>query len=140
MNHANDGINWDERHQLPIHDQPLGTIELDGTGGPMRQSVALDPTGDFRLETLYEPGESETLVVSLHGAQDRSRFAIPRFEWRRTLSRVEAGKLYLSDSTLALSRNLEIGWYVGSNSIDLIEASAEHIIGVAKSCGYSRIV
>jgi len=133
-------IGWDHYNELPIFDQALGILDLPEGIALARQSITLDSVTGLRLEALYEASDSATLVVSFHGAQDRSKVVTPRFEWRRTLSRIEAGRLYLADATLELSKNLEIGWYVGSREINLIEACARHVQGVAEKGAYSRIV
>jgi pimeloyl-ACP methyl ester carboxylesterase len=131
---------WDDQNKAPIVTLEHG-CRIDGLPNNDVHLV-LPPSNQksLSLRALFEPAESDSLIVSLHGALDRGRFTVPRFEWRRTLSRLKAAKLYLSDSTLELSPNLEIGWYLGTAKQDLIAEYAELVRSVAAARGYSKIV
>lgn len=110
---------------------------------PMRDLHLVVPPPDpesLSLRALFEPADSNTLIVSLHGAINRSKFKVPRFEWRRTLSRLDVARLFLSDSTLELSTGLEIGWYIGTAEQDLIAQYADFVRSLADHRGYSRIL
>lgn len=100
------------------------------------------PTGTspLALRMLYKPSNSETLVVSMHGALNRRKYSMPRFEWRRTLSRIDCAQLYLSDSTLELNNSIEIGWYMGTAQQDLVSEYAQMVQSVAIAGGYQRVV
>lgn len=104
--------------------------------------VVFEPAGTDRLplRLLFEPAVSDTLVISLHGAMDRSRFRVPRFEWRRTLQRLDTARLYLSDSTVEVNNSLEIGWYVGTESQDLLEDYAKVVKQIIAAGGYTKVL
>lgn len=131
---------WDDRHGLPVNKYAdRGHIALDST---MRTRFTIVPDHNDRLplEALYEPSASSTLIVSMHGAVQRSKVDLPRFEWQRTLQRLEAGKLFLADSTLLLGSSLELGWYLGTHEQDLTGELAELVQVVAKIGGYENVV
>ncbi len=104
--------------------------------------VVFEPSDpdELPLRMLFEPGNGDTLVISMHGAMDRARFRVPRFEWRRTLNRLDAARLYLSDSTLEINSSLEIGWYVGKESQDLVADYATVVQQIISAGGFSRVV
>lgn len=95
---------------------------------------------ELPLRFLFEPGKSDTLLISMHGAMDRARFRVPRFEWRRTLNRLDAARLYLSDSTLEINGSLEIGWYVGKGDQDLVADYAAVVHQVIAAGGFTRVI
>ncbi|NUU33225.1 alpha/beta hydrolase [Arthrobacter sp. C9C5] len=104
--------------------------------------IVIEPAvpGGLPLRMLFEPANSGTLVISLHGAMDRGRFRVPRFEWRRTLNRLDAARLYLSDSTLEINGSLEIGWYVGRGDQDLIADYAGVVHQIIAAGGFTQVV
>ena len=58
------------------------------------------------LEALLVNKDSDILVVSLHGATDREKYSIPRFEWLKSMLEDGYSALYLSDPTLAASATI----------------------------------
>lgn len=132
--------NWDSRMSVPIvswsEESPLETL-------PDHAAHLVETSSDPNRLTkrlLYEPVESKTLIVSLHGALNRGKYKLPRFEWRRTLGRLDAARLYLSDSTLELNNTIEIGWYIGTAQQDLISEYARIVQGVVIGGGYNRVL
>lgn len=102
--------------------------------------VGPDEPGLLAKRMLYKPSASKTLVVSMHGALNRRKYSMPRFEWRRTLSRVDCAQLYLSDSTLELNNSIEIGWYIGTATQDLGAEYAALVRSIAVAGDYTRVV
>ncbi|WP_312179408.1 hypothetical protein [Arthrobacter sp.] len=96
--------------------------------------------GRGRMHALFHNKESEVLVVSLHGALDRSKYAVPRFERFRTLSDTPYSTLYLSDPALALSPLLRLAWYVGYDEQDTVRACVSWIQRAALACRGQRIL
>ncbi|MET1086858.1 MAG: alpha/beta hydrolase [Arthrobacter sp.] len=131
---------WDEEHRVPIlvHSSPMGTWPLPGSSTHI--VFPPNPGKRLNLRVLFEPEDSRVLIVSLHGALKRSKYSLPRFEWRGTLSRLVADKLYLSDSTLELSRALEIGWYLGTHQQDLTSQYAGVVAEFIKYGNYSKVL
>jgi pimeloyl-ACP methyl ester carboxylesterase len=56
------------------------------------------------------------------------------------LNRLDAARLYLSDSTLEINDSVEIGWYVGTEKHDLIADYAKVVNDVVWAGGYSNVV
>ena len=139
-------IDWDQVAEWdPDNSVPMITVAPGATVHdlPARDiHVVFEPAvpGGLPLRMLFEPFNSDTLVISLHGAMDRTKFSVPRFEWRRTMNRLEAARLYLSDSTLEINGSLEIGWYIGTEKQDLIADYAKVVNEVISAGGYSRVV
>lgn len=102
--------------------------------------VEADETRPLARRMLYKPASRETLVVSMHGALNRAKYTTPRFEWQRTLSRLDCDQLYLSDSTLELNRSIEIGWYIGTAQQDLLADYAELVLSIVLAGSYKRVV
>ncbi|MHA7219791.1 hypothetical protein ACX80L_12980 [Arthrobacter sp. MDT1-48-3] len=102
--------------------------------------VEPDAAGMLARRMLYKPADSRTLLVSMHGALNRGKYAIPRFEWQQTLGRTDCAQLYLSDSTLELNNSIEIGWYIGTADHDLLSDYAELVRSVVVGGNYSRVV
>jgi pimeloyl-ACP methyl ester carboxylesterase len=120
---------------------PIDEIEQGGTNVPVTELPSIEefnppseggasrylaplPDG-LPLEALLVNKQSDLLVVSLHGATDRKKYSIPRFEWLKSLLKTEYSALYLSDPTLHLREDLELAWYTGSADLDLYPILAE---------------
>lgn len=116
---------WDSRHDAPIvrwADLSLFTPRPEKT----HYVIAPAPDRDERLplEVLFQPGSGDTLIVVLHGAIDREKYAPPRFEWLGTLADRSEPVLYVADPTLSSASDLQIGWYVGTESEDVLDRVA----------------
>lgn len=123
--------------------QPTEFESLDAfvpVKGPeiQRWSTSLDRGS--RFEALGVNKGSDTLVVSLHGSTNRSKYQLPRFEWLASLSTVDCSSLYFSDPTLRLSTWLELGWYTGWEGFDGHYWVAEWSKRVAEQFGCSTII
>jgi hypothetical protein len=136
---------------LPVEDiQPGGTnvpvtefgsaeeFEPTSASGASRYVAPL-PDG-LPLEALLVNKGSDLLVVSLHGATDREKYSIPRFEWLKSLLKTEYSGLYLSDPTLRLRDDLQLAWYTGSADVDLYPILAEWACRAADAVGAKGII
>ncbi|MFD1847841.1 hypothetical protein [Arthrobacter flavus] len=132
--------NWDSRHEVPIF-RVAGISEIVHPGNHKTRYISPSSIdAGLDLDFLYEPESSSTLVVVLHGALGRNKFVLPRFEWRSTLQNVRASKLYLSDSTVSQSANLEIGWYFGQQKDDLVERYSALVRHIKVIGSYQRVL
>lgn len=61
------------------------------------------------------------LVASFHGALDRSKYSIPRFERLRTLSSLPVSSVYFADPLLEVDSKLELAWFEGGQGWAVIE-------------------
>ncbi|WDF32134.1 hypothetical protein PTW37_09600 [Arthrobacter agilis] len=135
-----DSSTWDQAHDVPIMSWRSSDLPDHLPEHPVHLVKEPEEPGGLHLRSLYEPSDSTTLIVSLHGALPRGKFKLPRFEWRRTLNRVECARLYLSDSTLEISGSLEIGWYIGTAQQDLHSEYAAFVRSLAAAEGYQHIL
>jgi pimeloyl-ACP methyl ester carboxylesterase len=83
---------------------------------------------------------SDVLVVSLHGATDRKKYVLPRFERLATLRETPYSSLYFGDPTLLMSQELELGWYAGWRGFNGHYWIAEWTRRVAKAFGCTKII
>ena len=129
---------WDERHAAPIvTSESVDQIHVEG-----RQRHVVLPGADesFTLDCLIEPRNSEVLVVPLHGALDRTKYTLPRFEWMGTLQQRSESLLFLCDTGLSADQGLRISWYTGSSTDDLTARYAKLVSTVADEVGATKIV
>lgn len=119
---------------------PLITIENVGVVGPgaSRQQVAV--ADGYPLESLLVNKESQTLVVLFHGATDRNRTVLPRFEWLSTVSALPISSLYISDPTLHSDPSLQLAWYTGWKNLNLHEFIARRLTVIAEQLGVSSVI
>ncbi|WP_306752266.1 D-glucuronyl C5-epimerase family protein [Paracoccus actinidiae] len=81
------------------------------------------------IDALLVPGEagSKKLIVAFHGAINRREIEIPRYEWLGQLAGRDEHKLFISDTTLELSHDLNLAWYLGTPHCNLISKIAKFI-------------
>ena len=96
--------------------------------------------GPLDITALYIPKASKTLIVSFHGSLQRSKFTLPRFEWRNSLAPLDAAQLFVADSTLHLNRAMALAWYIGNSEQDFSSDVADLIKDIATAAGYDRIL
>jgi len=131
---------WDERNNVEI--RRIGAAsEIDHKAAePVEYVVRGAAGGPLDVVALYVPKASKTLIVSFHGSLLRSKFQLPRFEWRRTLGNMDAGVLFIADTTLELGEKVPLGWYIGTTEQDLSAEIAAVVKQVAADGGYEHIV
>lgn len=134
----------------------LSELEKDGLNAPR---VSLDRVAEFpetqslgatqyqhkysegpKLDALLVNKGSDTLVVSLHGALNRQRFTLPRYERLRTLTAYSVSSMYFTDPTLYLDDQLQLGWYTGWKGQDVQSHIAEWIIAAQKAVSASKVI
>ena len=134
----------------------LSELEKDGLNAPR---VSLDRVAEFpetqalgatqyqykysegpKLDALLVNKGSDTLVVSLHGALNRQRFTLPRYERLRTLTAYSVSSMYFTDPTLYLDDQLQLGWYTGWKGQDVQAHIAEWIIAAQKAVSASKVI
>ena len=131
---------WDERNDVEIR-RIASASEIDHEAAePYEYVVPGSSGGPLDVVALYVPKASKTLIVSFHGSLVRSKFQLPRFEWRRTLGNLDAGVLLMADTTLELGEKIQLGWYIGTTEQDLADEIAAVVKQVAADGGYEHIV
>ena len=131
---------WDERNNVEI--RRFGSAsEIDHQAAEAYEFVLPGRSGGpLDIVALYAPKASKTLIVTFHGSLQRSKYQLPRFEWRKSLASIDAAQLFVADSSLNLSNNIPLAWYVGNEAQDLTSDVAELVKEIAAAAGYERIL
>lgn len=96
--------------------------------------------GPLTLPVLSMKGVGSVLHVSFHGALDRGKYALPRFERGQSLSGLNVPQLVFADPTLDLDPNLTLGWFLGTAQHDLHAEVAAFIEARKQALGAQRVV
>lgn len=106
--------------------------------GTAQYSYRLTP--EFTQEFLLKNSASDILIVSFHGAVNRDKGSLPRFEWFNSLKETEHSCLFLSDPSLAVNPELRLGWFIGNETLDLHKVLAELITAIKEKVGATKII
>lgn len=123
--------------RAPHHFYPAmpRTFALDGGA-----SVHVVEAGPLALPVRFDRANSDVLVVSLHGALNRSKTQLPRFERVRSLTALGVNVLAVADPTLDLHPDLSLGWYLGTRTVDLHETIARVVSIIREQIGSRRTI
>jgi len=129
------------------------TLELGGLNAPLLECEGVPPrlpAGALRLRWMPRPGVpldalvvnkgTEALVVSLHGALDRGKTTLPRFERLRLLADFPVTTVYFADPTLHLDDELPLAWYTGWDEYDAQRDIASRISQIAEATDAKRVI
>lgn len=135
---------------------PLASLDEYGYSAPITNVPAFDdlkPSSElgasrFRhtfpeerhLDSLLINKGSDTLVISFHGALNRSKYELPRFERLNSLRHRDVNSLYFSDPTLWMDEKLQLGWYTGWGEVDVQGIIADWISKVAAVIGAKKVI
>lgn len=135
---------------------PLGSLDKYGWNAPINGFESpFDPTflntfaaarlrhdlteGRF-LDALLVSKQSDVLVVSFHGAINRGKVALPRFERLATLKNLEVNSMYFGDPSLWLDSDISISWYTGWLGGSIQEKIATEVKRAATKLGCSKVI
>lgn len=135
-----------EHGAVPAFDQiePVGPAHLTTAahslqpGDRLRYREELGAAG--LLDAALTRRASGTLIVTFHGALEREKYTIPRFERVRTTEPHGTSCLYWADPSLWLDDSLALAWYTGAGTLDLFELLAERSRAVASAVGATKIL
>lgn len=131
---------WDTVNGVPVqYVADAGALAHDADAD-MEYVIGPKNPDSLALRCLYAPRTSDTLVVSFHGSLQRTKYQLPRFEWRKTLQRLDAGALMFADTTLELNDTMPLSWFVGTEKGNLTADLATFIGEAAAAGGYSKIL
>lgn len=132
---------WDDRHGAQIVEWADLAL-FRPSGQRTHYVIAPDPARaeTAGLHALHQPGSGEALIVVLHGAIDREKYTLPRFEWLGTLTDRPENVLYVADPTLDLAADLQIAWYVGTSTADAVDRVARLAASTAEAVAARRIL
>ncbi|WP_120520428.1 DUF6270 domain-containing protein [Arthrobacter celericrescens] len=130
----------DERHKAPILVW-AGLDDFDASReGRTHHRVAPAAGQSYGLCSLIQNNGSDTLLVISHGALNREKYSLPRFEWLATLEGRPENLMFLADTALEPHDDLELAWFTGSAADDLTERYAELVKRAARQLGARKIV
>ncbi|MFE7406404.1 heparinase II/III family protein [Isoptericola sp. NPDC057559] len=104
------------------------------------RSVQVVGAGPLALPARVHLAGSPYLVVSLHGALNRLKTGLPRFERMRSLGDLGVNVMAFADPTLDLDPSLSLGWYLGTRNVDLVPVMARMIERVVEQRGIEKVV
>lgn len=133
-------MTWDERNDVEIR-HLASPSEIDHAADTPYEFVMPAPSGGpLDIVALYIPKVSKTLIVTFHGSLQRSKYQLPRFEWRKSLATVDAAQLFIADSSLHLDNGMALAWYIGNAEQDFSTDLAGLIKDIAAAAGYEHIL
>lgn len=137
---ASSAVAWDERNAVEIRRH--ASYSDISHEAPNAYEFVIPPNsgGHLDITALYLPRKSETLIVTFHGSLQRSKYQLPRFEWRQSLAPFDAAQLFVADSTLSLDPALALSWYIGPAEQDLTADVAHLVRSIALAAGYKRVL
>lgn len=139
-------VNWS--NDVAVHHEYYGVPLVTGTKVPTHFETTPSRyiwTTDFGQLVLpsYLNFESSGSILSVmfHGATDRVRNTMPRFERMRSMETLKRGPLaFFSDPCLDLDANMILSWYAGRENLNLHAKIAETIVGISRSTGASKVL
>ena len=130
----------DRRHKAPILDW-AGLDDFDASQvGRAHHRIAPAAGQSYGLCSLIQNNGSDTLLVISHGALNREKYSLPRFEWLATLEGRPENLMFLADTALEPHDDLELAWFTGSAQEDLTERYAELVRRAARQLGVRKIL
>lgn len=97
------------------------------------------PNGLF-LDAFFVNKGGNTLIVQFHGAVDRTRTILPRFERLATLLETEYSSIIFADPTLWIDEIIQLGWYTGVPGQNVQHDIASMVESIARQFGFERII
>lgn len=138
--------------------QTIALAELAQGGGnaPVHPFDELDFLGSarddraFRLREELEPGRpldalvvnrgTDELVFSFHGALNREKTVLPRFERLNMILGHEVSGVFFGDPTLHVSPDIQLAWFTGWDGVDVHRHIARRSLEIASAVGASRLI
>jgi len=92
------------------------------------------------LDSLLVAKESDTLIVQFHGAVNREKVMLPRFERLATLSSQNVSSMYFADPGLWVNPDISITWYTGWKNTRPQHDIASMVITTAEKLGVEKVI
>jgi len=137
-------VRWGgEKLTQPGYSVPVHTT-LDPAEFPMdlaEPAVWSVDCGQLVPSAYFADSPGDVLTVYFHGATDRSRFTMPRYERLRTMPTLGLGPvMFLSDPCLDLDSRMILSWYVGTEDLDLHRVLAQMVNSYARHKGIEKVL
>ncbi|EWS81507.1 hypothetical protein BF93_16505 [Brachybacterium phenoliresistens] len=114
-----------------------GTVPTDARE-PFVWSVDL---GQLVPSAYLHDAPGDVLTVYFHGATDRTKFTMPRYERLRSMPTLGLGPvMFFSDPCLDLDSRMMLSWYVGTEDQDLHREIARMIDAYARHRGIEKVL
>lgn len=109
--------------------------------GLEERSVWSVDLGQLVPSAFLTDGPGDILTVYFHGATDRSRLSMPRYERMRSFAGLGLGPMmFFSDPCLDLDSRMMLSWYVGTEEVDVHREIACMIEAYARSKGIEKVL
>ena len=138
-------VNWDavpdwfpSFYPMPVRTATIGEPTSYVSEEPRIYSAVVGP---LVLPFAVAPGSGDVLTVIFQGAIDRAKVRVPIFSRLRYQAELGAGPtVAIADPTLDLSSALRLGWYLGTETVDLPDHLARLVTEIASSLGTAHVV
>ncbi|WP_426003816.1 heparinase II/III domain-containing protein [Paenarthrobacter sp. NyZ202] len=129
---------------IELLEDPFGTVKsyetVKAAGQDVVGAVQSVRLGPMTLSAHSSLGSGDTLMVGFHGALDRGKYSLPRFERLQGFSSLNRPHLLFSDPTLDLDPQLTLGWYLGTQQYDIQGSIANFVQERMTAGGYKRVI
>ncbi|WP_334123100.1 alpha/beta fold hydrolase [Glutamicibacter sp.] len=133
----------DEQLLQPSYSVPVLTTLDSGSvpAGSTSSFIWSVDLGQLVPSAYIHDAPGNVLTVYCHGATDRTKFTMPRYERLRSMSSMGLGPvMFLSDPCLDLDSRMILSWYVGTEDMDLHQEMAQMIDAYARKKGIEKIL
>lgn len=127
---------FSSHYQLPIFYHE--TLESLGTDSP--DALHFIDLEGWRVPILFRYRSSPVLNIMFTGAVDRKRSSLPFFERVGSSSRWEGSVLFISEATLSLFEDLQMGWYLGTHDSDYMATVCQVVQHVQALCQATKLI
>lgn len=91
------------------------------------------------VDFLFIPRANTNLLVGFHGAENRERVELPKFQFVNSFKKQRTESLvFFFDSTLLLDKTLSLGWMVGNQSEHFLSRIIHTLQYLIKICNYNK--
>jgi hypothetical protein len=94
----------------------LNLLDISDVGKELSDGYYSVRYKDIKVPIAYRRGSENSMLLDFHGAINRDRFNIPKFQAYKT-GLGGAYQLRIADSTLELGDRLRMGWYIGGEKM-----------------------
>ncbi|MDJ0321716.1 acyltransferase [Pseudarthrobacter sp. PS3-L1] len=135
-----DEFDFDPRilHPNAVDYEALLTLKF-----PLDQAIWLQlPTNkdDVPFDVFVLNRGTDEILVSFHGALNRTTQEIPRFERLNTLLKLNKSIICFSDPALYLAGDLELAWFTGWSDFNVQEVAADVLRRLLKAISGTHLV
>lgn len=126
-------------YHVPVHTS-VGDVLLPAemSGSTLIWSV---DCGQLVPSAYIYDAPGEVLTAYFHGATDRTRFSMPRYERLRSLPTLDSGPvMFFSGPCLDLDAQMILSWFAGTEDLDLHRLMARMVNAYAIRKGLSKVL